>query len=140
MSLFEAQNLMPDVKLITDYSTAVTRIEAMQAQDTPDVNPVCRSKFMTHGRKVEQAIVFLHGFTNCPEQFDDLGLIFYKLGYNVLIPRMPHHGLQDRMTSDQARLTAEELVVFANEAVDIAHGLGDHVTLVGFSAGGIQTA
>ncbi len=41
-----------------------------------------------------------------------------------------------RLTTELAGLTAEELVAFSDEVVDIAHGLGEHVTLVGLSLGG----
>ena len=122
-----------------DYTEAVKRIAALQTQDTEAINPVCGTVFLTHGQKVKRAIVFLHGFTNCPQQFRQLGEIFYERGYNVLIPRMPHHGLIDRMTTEQAQLTAEELVAFADETVDVVQGLGDEVTIAGASMGGVVT-
>jgi carboxylesterase len=92
---------------------------------------------MTHGRRVEGAVVFWHGFTSCPQQFNQLGQIFYQLGYNVLIPRLPHHGLTDRLSPAQAHLAAEDLLDLVEEALDLAHGLGEQVTVVGFSAGGV---
>ncbi len=122
---------------VNDYSTALQRIEALRLRDTIDLQPLCRMELLTHGHKVDQAIVFWHGFTSCPRQFHDLGQIFYELGYNVLIPRLPHHGLADRLGPDQLHLTAEQLVALANEVVDLAHGLGQHVTVAGFSAGGV---
>ena len=126
---------------VTDYAEAVEQIEALRAQEASlPLNPQCQLKLMTQGQKAEQAIVFVHGYTNCPEQFGELGQQFYDLGYNVLIAPAPHHGLVDRMTTDQARLTAEELAAYADEVVDIAQGLGEHVTLAGISMGGITTA
>ena len=92
---------------------------------------------MTHGHKVERAIVFWHGFTSCPQQFYHLGQIFYELGYNVLIPRLPHHGSTDRLGPDQTQLTAEKLIALVDEVVDLAHGLGDNLTVAGFSGGGV---
>jgi carboxylesterase len=44
------------------------------------------------------------------------------------------------MTTDQAQLTAEELAAYTDDVVDIAQGLGEHVTLAGISMGGITTA
>ncbi|MGD8474923.1 MAG: alpha/beta fold hydrolase [Anaerolineae bacterium] len=124
-----------------DYAEAVGRIEALQAREASlPLNPLCQLTFMTQGQKAEQAIAFLHGYTNCPQQFSELGQHFYDLGYNVLIVPAPHHGLVDRMTTDQARLTAEELAAYADHVVDIAQGLGEHVTLAGISMGGITTA
>ena len=124
-----------------DYAEAVGRIEALRAREASlPLNPLCQLTFMTQGQKAEQAIAFLHGYTNCPQQFSELGQHFYDLGYNVLIVPAPHHGLVDRMTTDQARLTAEELAAYADHVVDIAQGLGEHVTLAGISMGGITTA
>ena len=124
-----------------DYAEAVERIEALRAGEASlGLNPLCQLKFMSHGQKVENAIVFVHGYTNCPQQFNELGQQFYELGYNVLIVPAPHHGLVDRMTADQAQLTAEELATYADTVVDITQGLGEHVTLAGISMGGIATA
>lgn len=95
---------------------------------------------MTHGQPVERVIVLVHGYTNCPQQFHELGQRFYYLGYNVLIAPLPYHGLADRLTDEQAELKAEELVAYADEVVDIAHGLGKRVIMAGISGGGVTTA
>jgi alpha-beta hydrolase superfamily lysophospholipase len=125
----------------TGYAEAVERIEALRDQQASQaLNPLCQLQFMTHGQKAEKAIVFVHGYTNCPQQFRELGEQFYDLGYNVLIVPAPHHGLADRMTTEHARLTAEELAAYTDSVVDIAQGLGEHVSLAGISMGGIATA
>lgn len=122
------------------YAEAVTRLGALQAKDQGlALHPGCSSQFMTHSQKMERAIVLLHGYRSCPLQFQQLGMMFYEKGYNVIIPRMPHHGLTDVVTTDQAQLTADELAAHVTEAVDIAQGLGEQVTVVGLSAGGILT-
>jgi carboxylesterase len=69
-----------------------------------------------------------------------LGQQFYDLGDNVLIAPLPHHGLADRMTTEHAKLTAEELAAYADETVDIAQGLGHRVIMMGLSLGGATTA
>ena len=122
------------------YAEAVQRIDALKSAESTGMNPLCQVQFMTHAKKVERAIILVHGYTNCPQQFHDLGQKFYDLGYNVLIAPMPHHGLADRMTEDHALLTAEELAVYTDETVDIAQGLGDKVTMMGLSMGGVITA
>ena len=122
-----------------DYQDAVRRIDTLKAGETA-LNPVCRTQFMTHGQRVDRAIVFVHGYTTCPQQFNELGKRFYALGYNVLIAPVPHHGLLDRMTDEQARLSAEEIAVYTDQVMDIARGLGAHVAMAGISLGGIATA
>jgi pimeloyl-ACP methyl ester carboxylesterase len=123
-----------------NYTEAVQRIDMLREQEAPDMNPVCRLQFMSHGHQVERVIVLVHGYTNCPEQFHQLGQRFYDLGYNVLIAPMPHHGLADRLTGEQAQLKAEELAAYADEVMDIAQGLGEQVIMVGISGGAVTTA
>lgn len=123
-----------------NYDEAVTHIATLQAKDEGlTLYPGCESQVMTHGQKVERVIVLLHGYRNCPGQFQQLGRIFYERGYNVIIPRMPHHGLADVLTAEQAQLTAAELAAHVTEAVDIAQGLGEQVTVAGISTGGVLT-
>src|SRR2546428_10773338 len=126
----------------TDYETAMTRFAQVQAREeaNEELNQVCRSKLLTHGSKTERVIVLMHGMTNCPQQFVDLAPIFYEQGYNVLIPRMPHNGLTNLDTDDLRYLKAAELRDCSNATVDIAHGLGDHITFLGLSVGGLMAA
>jgi carboxylesterase len=122
------------------YEEAVQRVAAYQAAEPDNINPMCRSDLMTQGKKVDRVIILVHGFTNCSYQFHALGKRFYDLGYNVLLLTMPHHGLADKMTTDLSNLTAGELVAYTDTAMDIAQGLGDHVTMAGLSGGGVTTA
>ena len=124
---------------VRSYEEALQRIERLRAQEPATLNPVCRLQFMTHNRKVERAIVLVHGYTTCPQQFHALGQRFFDLGYNVLIAPFPHHGLADRMTDEQAQFTAAEMATYADEVVDIAQGLGERVSMAGLSAGGVTT-
>lgn len=122
------------------YAEALKRATALQGKDSDEVHPLARTVLMSHGRRTERAIVFFHGYTNSPAQFHRLGEAFYERGYNVLIPRLPHHGLSDRLTAEHALLTADELSALADEAVDIAVGLGEQVTVAGLSMGGVMAA
>ena len=123
-----------------DYAAAFDRFQRLQETEGPEVSPVCRSILLTHGQRTERAVVFFHGYTNCPEQFRKLGQIFYELGYNVLIPRLPRHGLADRNVQNLSQLKAEELRDCADSSVDIACGLGRKVYVAGLSAGGTLAA
>ena len=129
--------LVSKPKPVNDYVTAVKRIAVLQQLDTPEVNPLCRLHWLSHGHRMDRVVIFWHGYTSCPRQFHQLGQIFHAQGYNVLIPRLPHHGLTDRLASDQTRLTAEDLAALVDEVTDLAHGLGQQVTVAGFSAGGV---
>src|SRR5437667_694506 len=126
----------------TDYETAMSRFAQIQAREEADgtLNPVCCSKLLTHVSKPELVIVLMHGMTNCAQQFVKLAPIFYEQGYNVLIPRMPHNGLANLDTDDLRYLKAAELHDCSNAMVDIARGLGDHITFLGLSVGGLMAA
>lgn len=127
----------------TDYEMALERYAQVQAQEEGDealLNPVCHSKLLTHGRKVERAIILMHGMTNCPQQYVELAPLFYERGYNVLIPRMPCNGLADPNTDALKHVTATELRDCCATMIDIAHGLGDQVTFLGISVGGVMAA
>lgn len=82
----------------------------------------------------------MHGITSSPVQFRELGELFFARGYNVYIPRMPRHGYRDRLTRDHAKLTLAEIKAYAAQTVEIARGLGDHLTVAGLSVSGVLAA
>lgn len=126
---------------VTDHAEAIDHVKTMQEQDNQDLaRDVCITKLYDHGRQTEHVIVLLHGFTNCPEQFNELGKQYYEAGVNVFIPRMPYHGLADRLTDELIKLTAEKLTVFGDKVINIAHGLGKKVTVMGISGSGTLVA
>lgn len=121
---------------ITGYDEAIRFILERQAMDAGKLNPVCRTCLLTHGEKVAEALVLLHGFTNCPQQFATLARIWFEKGYNVLTIRISHHGLADRLTRDLEQMTAQQVVSSTEEMIDAAHGLGREVKVLGISLGG----
>src|SRR4029077_598669 len=48
------------------YEAGIEIAASLQRLDGPDVNPACHTRLYTHGRRTEQSVVLLHGFTNCP--------------------------------------------------------------------------
>lgn len=121
------------------YEAGIEIAAGIQHLDGPNVNPVCRTRLYTHGRRTERSVVLLHGFTNCPQQFDALGQHFYGLGWNVLIPRYPRHGYSDRLTASIAEVRSEQLIALANRAAEAGAGLGERLTVAGLSLGGTLT-
>ena len=111
----------------------------LAALDGPNVNPACRTRVYTHGRRTERALLLLHGFTNCPQQFDAIGRHFHEAGWNVLIPRYPRHGYSDRLNTSIAELRSDQLIAVANRSAEAAAGLGERLTVAGLSLGGILT-
>lgn len=127
------------VSVELDYAAAVELIAGIQALDGPNVNPVCRTRLYTHGNRTEKALLLLHGFTNCPAQFDELGRRFYERGWNVLIPRYPRHGYTDRLNTAIAELRVDQLLAVADRSAAAGTGLGEKLTVAGLSLGGILT-
>ena len=125
---------------IQSYEEAAKRIATLRASRESEMNPACLLQFLTHGQKVQKAIILVHGYTSCPAQFTELGERLYDLGYNVLIAPLPHHGLANRLNDEQGQLTDSEIIAYADEMVDLAHGLGEQVAMMGISGGGVATA
>jgi carboxylesterase len=69
-----------------------------------------------------------------------LATALHERGWNVVVPRLPHHGYADKLTEANGLLTSEDLVETADRAVDVAVGLGDRVVVGGLSAGGVTAA
>jgi alpha-beta hydrolase superfamily lysophospholipase len=124
----------------TDYAEAVMRFEKLLSSEKTAVNPLARSILLTHGVRTPNVIVFFHGYSSSPQQFRSLGERFFQLGYNVLIPLLPHHGLADWQLENLSRIRAEELRDCADTGVDIAAGPGDKIFVGGLSAGGVLAA
>lgn len=126
---------------VTSYKEAMARVKAMQKEDNQDLaRDVCITKLYDHGTQTDHVIILLHGFTTCPEQFNELGKQYFEAGHNVFVPRMPHHGLSDRMTDALINLRAENVAAFGDKVIDIAHGLGKKITVMGISGSGTLVA
>jgi carboxylesterase len=133
--------LQPSPHPARTYDEAVARVEALWNRPIASpLLPVSRTIFLSHGERTKRGIVFLHGYTNSPHQFRMLGERFHARGFNVLIPRMPHHGIADRLTDDLRHLSAETLIETADIAIDAAAGFADEITVMGLSMGGVLTA
>jgi carboxylesterase len=118
-----------------DHAASVARFEAVEHTERDSTMEDARSVLLDHGTRTPRVVVLVHGFTNSPRQFRELGRILYDRGYNVLIPRLPEHGLRAGDVGALKSITAERYRDYADRAVDDAHGLGDSVMVVGLSAG-----
>ncbi len=122
---------------VSNYNESVNRINRIIEKEESFISKKGRTSLLTHNKKKEWVVVLLHGYTNCPWQYNKLGMEFYELGCNVYIPRMPHHGLQNRNTNEHAKLTASSLTTYADSVIDMAGAFGDKLAIVGISAGAL---
>lgn len=109
------------------------------------INPECRARVILAdsiaGRAGARApvVLLLHGFTNCPKQFEGLGRDLARKGYTVVIPLLPRHGRADVMTTELSRLDADELVRAGERSLDVARRLGGPVSVMGLSSSAVLT-
>jgi esterase/lipase len=124
------------------FAAGVAAIEAVTAadRDDPAIDARCLPYVLHHGQETQRVIVLLHGFTNCPRQFAVLAQQFFEHGFTVYVPRLPRHGLRDKLTTSLAELTAAELQACAAGAVELAGSLGASVSVLGLSAGATMAA
>lgn len=124
----------------TSFDDALARFDALRASET-DVYPPCESRLMHHGEPTDVVVVLFHGLTNCPRQYVELGDEMFEQGATVLITRAPGHGIGDQEALFGAGalrdLDANQLAGYADEAIDLAVGLGDEVRASGLSMGGV---
>jgi len=122
------------------YDVAVERFETIAASEAEGgVRKECRSRLLTTGERAERVVVLLHGLTNCPRQMVELADELHEGGATILVLRAPDHGLEGDV-GEIGDVDAEDFRDYADEAIDIAADLGDEVTVMGLSLGGMLTA
>ena len=126
--------------MIANWHEALELVARLQSHDGPDVVPVCGTQFLSHGERTAQCVLLLHGYTNAPAQFREIAAAYSDAGANVLVPRIPFHGLADPFNRELSGLTPEVLASFTSQAVAAAEGLGEQLTVAGLSLGGLLTA
>jgi carboxylesterase len=118
------------------YAESLDRFQQIQLEEQGLVNDSTRSRLLDHGDKTPRVYLMIHGITNSPLQWLELGEHLYNQGSNVLILRMPYHGLESLNVGELKVLKSRDLRAYADQAMDIAAGLGDEVVVVGISGGG----
>ncbi len=91
-------------------------------------------EIMYHGEPRKNAIVLVHGLTDSPYFMKAIALRFYAMGFNVLLPLLPGHGLKIP-DSQIDTVTFTQWLDEVNFAVNCATGLGKQVSIGGLSAG-----
>ena len=120
-----------------DYEEALRRFKRILEREKGILmSETAGSQLRTHGKKTDRVYVLVHGYTNSPRQFMEIGELLYERGHNVLIVRLPHHGLKSHDVGELQHMQPEDLSAYSDEVLDIAAGLGEQVHVVGFSVGG----
>ena len=123
------------------YEDAQRRVKWFLERDRArDVGELGRTLTFDHGHRTERATLLLHGLSASPRQFLAVAQALHARGHNVFVPRLPRHGHQNRLSEALAMMNAAQLVACANDSLAVARGLGERVTIAGFSLGGLLAA
>jgi pimeloyl-ACP methyl ester carboxylesterase len=109
---------------------------ALDAAESHLLGEEMRTTLFDHGKPTARVVVLLHGLTASPRTWRQFAEIRHARGENVLVPRLPRHGHEDRMSEALAGLRADELRAAGALILDAAAALGEEVVLVGHSLGG----
>lgn len=123
------------------YESAREGLRRFERRDeAAQVGEIGRTLIFDHGRRTERSTLLLHGLSASPRQFIAVAQALYARGHNVFVPRLPKHGHRNRLSEALATMKAAQLEACANDSLAIASGLGERVTVVGFSLGGLLAA
>ena len=89
-----------------------------------------------HGRTTSNVVVLIHGLTDSPFYMEAIAKRFYDLGANVVLPLLPGHGLKQPKAAIQDDHLADKWKQETDHAVEVAHHLGQKVSIGGLSTGG----
>lgn len=108
----------------------------LRARDAaePGVAPGMQSLVLP-GRSGAGAIVLLHGLTASPPAWRALAAELHARGRTVIVPRLPLHGYDDRMTRALRGLRTQTLLDDVRELIGAAAALGEPLTVAGHSLG-----
>ncbi len=125
---------------VESFEAASAEVAKLKTEVPSGIRPECLATVFDHGHKTERVYLLMHGLTNCPAQFREFGELLHASGANVLIPRLPYHGLGEGLDDQQKNMTAESVLEMAGFALDLAHGYGERITVIGLSVNGTTAA
>ncbi len=99
------------------------------------IRPGCHPRILEHTDKTDKAIVLIHGLSDSPYFMTAIGDYFHtELGYNVYIPLLQCHGLEDPQGMETVEL--EEWENNACYAIGAANRKAERISIGGLSTGG----
>lgn len=122
------------------YAESRERLKRFTERDHAGIGEAGRTLIFDHGRKTERATLIFHGLSASPRQFVAVAAELHRRGHNVFVPRLPRHGYSDRLSDALATMNARQLKACADDSLEIVRGMGDRVSICGFSLGGLLSA
>lgn len=96
---------------MSNYSAAVAAIVKAHKTQLLLINEA-HSRFLLQPHRSAKVCLFFHGFTATLQQFLPIAQAFAQLGYNVVIPLLPGHGIAGDWDSDNPPPLPEEPQVY----------------------------
>ena len=124
----------------TTYAAAQESLARFRDRDSAEIGELGRTLIFDHGRRTARAILLFHGLSASPAQFVAIAQSLHERGHNVFVPRLPQHGRENRMSEALAAMTADQLKACLRDSLQLTRGLGDDVSVAGFSLGGLLSA
>ena len=93
-------------------------------------------RILYHSEKKDDVIILTHGYTDSPFYLQAVAIAFYKIGFNVIMPLLPAHGLVDLDEAMEDPKLDKRWRKTIDHAVDTAALLGKNISIGGFSTGG----
>jgi esterase/lipase len=138
-----ARNGSGDVRVLSPYQQAVAAWQAvLEDEKKLPLQKGSETRLYLHPTPAPKGtLVMYHGYTAGTWQFDILAKQAYEDGYNVVIPRLPGHGLKDKNGKEDPSqlLTAKnwhDYETFGDKTYEMAKALGGPVSTLGLSVGG----
>lgn len=123
------------------YARARELLERFAQRDNrAHVGELGRTLVFDHGSRTQRATLLLHGLSASPRQLIAVAESLYARGHNVFVPRLPRHGHHNRLSEGLATMSAAQLEACAADSLEVTRALGEHVTVAGFSLGGLLSA
>lgn len=123
-------------------AAAVDRLRAYAAAEKAlPLQPGSETRLYLHPDPAPRGVlVMYHGFSAGTWQFDLLAKKAYAAGYDVVVPRLPGHGLKDAQgVEDPSQLPKaadwSRYQDFAEQTYQLARGLGGPLSVLGLSVG-----
>ena len=79
-------------------------------------------------------VYLLHGFIGSPFEMKPTANLLYDLGYTVVNDLIPGHGINGAIAN---HYDANHWVAHFNESINLMKTCSDHISLIGFSTGGL---
>jgi esterase/lipase len=109
----------------------------------------CQPFYKAAEGKAKGSVMLFHGYTACPQQYEELAPILAGMGYNVFVPLLPGHGKTAEKTGDV--LTDQSTGLPDEKSVTIYKNFADRMSAIlrdepgtkvvgGLSLGGVMAA